>query len=931
MLQVPSRGDVRPLRQIGLRLGLVLLLSSCSLLLAPGTRAAALPNLSPAMIEQLKALPPSQARALAQQYGIDIESALGISSASGPAPGQRIPEGDLSFRPGPFLDIEGTQGIQQRFDSFEEESSEEDTAAALTIEALRASERYGLAFFSSEVSTFSPVDNAPVPQDYRLGPGDELQVLLLGQDSGEYSLLVDRLGEVALPAIGKVSVAGLTVEAASELLKERVSAARIGVQALVSMGRLRAINVMLAGEVRVPGARSLSAMARVSQALFASGGLSDIGSLREIAVKRSGETVGVFDAYELLMEGDSSNDITLRDGDVVFVPPVRRLAGVSGAVRRPGVFELKGRETLEELLAMAGGVTARGRSSEILLEREQESGAPEILVLAGTELAGMVSQAGDRMRIQVAAQRFANRVELRGAVQRPGIYGHFEDMRLSDLLQNPDIDTLETTDLAYGLVVSTDRLTGNIEVRQFSPGGVFASPDGALDLRLYPRDTIILFSRPGSSDAIDDALEISAQEFETPFNPSSRADAGPNGFPSSLSPSRMSSRMAQEFTGTGALAPPLNRSQQVLEELRKARSRAEASSRETLLKPVLEQLARQARPSEPVAIVEVEGAVQAPGRYPLGDAYTAADLIAAAGGVRDDAYLAEVEVQRVVLDEASVASVRTFSIREGGKGLASFKLSSRDRLSIRAIPNWRPEETVLLEGEFRFPGEYALLPGETLGELVLRVGGITNRAFPYGAIYTAELAAETERIETERFADEIRRSYASMALTQQQQRTTFEELEQSIQSLLNREALGRVAIDLPRILAGDEAADVVLADGDKIFMPRRNDTVTVLGEIFRPGSFRFEAGMGLNDYLSLGAGATPRADRGGVYVVRANGQVDRPGKSWFRFNLESASIKPGDTIVVPVDASFRDPLDFWTSITQVAYQTGIAIAAVLRN
>jgi hypothetical protein len=99
------------------------------------------------MIEQLKALPPSQARALAQQYGIDIESALGISSASGPAPGQRIPEGDLSFRPGPFLDIEGTQGIQQRFDSFEEESSEEDTAAALTIEALRASERYGLAFF----------------------------------------------------------------------------------------------------------------------------------------------------------------------------------------------------------------------------------------------------------------------------------------------------------------------------------------------------------------------------------------------------------------------------------------------------------------------------------------------------------------------------------------------------------------------------------------------------------------------------------------------------------------------------------------------------------------------------------------------------------------------------------------------------------------
>jgi polysaccharide export outer membrane protein len=238
---------------------------------------------------------------------------------------------------------------------------------------------------------------------------------------------------------------------------------------------------------------------------------------------------------------------------------------------------------------------------------------------------------------------------------------------------------------------------------------------------------------------------------------------------------------------------------------------------------------------------------------------------------------------------------------------------------------------VVLEGEFRFPGTYALLPGETLGELIDRVGGVTSQAFPYGAIYTAETAAETERAETERFANDIRRSYASMALTQQAQRATFQELEQSIQSILEREALGRIAIDLPRILAGDQGADVVLGDGDKVFLPRRNDTVTVLGEVFRPGSFRFEAGQSLDDYLALGAGATARADQKGIYVVRANGRVDRPERSLLRFGLADSAVRPGDTIVVPVNASYRDPLDFWTSITQVAYQTGIAIAAVLRN
>ena len=910
--------------------GLLLLLSSAGFG-AMGVQGAALPNLSPAMIEQLKALPPSQARALAQQYGIDVDSVLGGSRSQEPAPGQLPPFGAQPSGLQSLMDPELLQQLGVQEASRDEDELEDATESLDTIEPLDPSKRFGLDFFSTDVSTFAPVDNAPVPQDYRLGPGDELQVLLLGQSSGELTLTIDRLGQVFFPEIGSITLAGLTVEAGTTLLQERVASARIGVQALVSMGRLRAINVMLAGEVEVPGARSLSAMARVSQALFASGGVSDIGSLRQISVKRGGELVGQFDAYDLLLRGDASNDVPLRDGDVVFVPPVAALAGVSGAVRRPGVFELKEGENLGDLVAMAGGLTARGRAGEILIEREEVGGAPKIFRAQLDELEAMLGRPGDRLRIQVAAQRFANRVELRGAAQRPGVYGHFEGMRLSDFLRDPDVDVLEITDLGYGVVVSADRFSGEISVRQFSPQKVFSAADSKENLLLRPRDSVYLFSRPGASDALSDQLDLTNQEFGALEDLLDEERAGNRPAPTLRRQETLGEPRSIARSQAGSLVPGASVRDRRLEALRVQEAKASSSSRQTLLAPVIAQLARQATPTEPVKTVQIEGAVQAPGTYPLGEAYSVADLVSAAGGFRDDAYLEQIEVQRVVVDEASIAGIRTFTIQESQSSSGGFQLKSRDRVAVRAIPNWQPKDTITLEGEFRFPGEYTLIPGETLGALIDRAGGITPRAFPYGAVYTAQAAAETERDETERFANEIRRSYASMTLTQQEQRATFQELNEAIQAILDRESLGRIAIDLPRILAGDQSADLVVADGDKIYLPKRNDTITVLGEVFRPGSFRFEQGLDLRDYLALGAGATPRGDEGSIYVVRANGRVDRPGADWLNFRLAGTRINPGDTIVVPVNASYRDPLDFWTSITQVAYQTGIAIAAVLRN
>lgn len=853
------------------------------LTLGAGSWAQPAPGaIPPAVLNQLKSLPPAQARALAQQYGVNLDAYLGAEARPSTLgqPGApltpAVPEGMEGLVP--------PEGAAPEDD----DKSEEAALAGVRIEPLDPGARYGLGFFAAEVSSFSPVDNAPVPQDYRLGPGDELQLLLLGPNSTELTLTVDRFGEIVLPEIGKLAVAGQRFEDAAATLQAKVASARIGVEALVTMGRLRAINVMLAGEVAVPGARSLSGMARLTHALYAAGGVSDLGSLRAIEVKRGGDTVARFDAYDLLLRGDGAGDITLRDGDVVFVPPVARLAAVNGAARRPGVYELGEGERLSDLLAMAGGVTERGRQDRLLLERESPLGTPEILELSAAQLADP-ARPGDRLRVQLASQRFLNRVTVRGAVQRPGVYGHYAGMRLSDLLRSADGDLLEETDYAYALVASTDATTGRLSLRQFAPAALFAGVPEA-DLPLNPRDEVLLLPRP-LGGGLGDSLDEEARE------QSAEADS--------------------------------------------ARERQDAEPKETpterrlaLLRPIVERLQAQAGPGQPAAVVTLEGAVHVPGRYPLpeGEGYGLTSLLSAAGGLRDDAYLRAIELQRPVENASGQVTLTSRLLRaDRPEGLSGITLQGRDRVVVRTVPDWNPTDEVVLGGEVRFPGRYVLLPGETLGELLLRVGGLTDNAYPYGAVFSAANAAEREREETERFVSDIRRSYASQALTQEQQVTSFAELEQAVAGLLDRESVGRVAIDLPRILAGDDAADIVLSNGDRLFVPQQQATISVLGEVYRPGSFRYEPGLSLKDYLALGAGATPRAETNRVYIVRANGRVDRPSRDLLRFQLADNTLRPGDAIVVPVDASYRNPLDFWTEITQVAYQTGIAVAAVLRN
>lgn len=823
-------------------------------------------TISPAMIEQFKSLPRPQQEALAKQYGINL-SDLGLGGGQSAtrlaAPGEPIEQIDPEQ-----MALE--KALQERL--ADNEKADQDEEVELP--------RYGTALFDRDVSTFAPTDNAQVPDDYRLGVGDELVVQLFGKDNDQLNLEVNREGQISFPKLGPVNVAGFTFDDAKALIKQRVAEQLIGVEAVVSIGRLRAINVFMAGEVIVPGAYSVSALATVSQALYQAGGVSDIGTLRNIQVKRNGEVVNSFDVYDLLLRGDASSDVRLRSGDVVFVPPYDRLVTVEGEVKRPMRYEVEASETIASAIAMAGGFKSSAfKGTAVLVQQGGANGLPVVKNIALNNQAALSSRLndGDSVRIMPIGESLDDAVLVKGAVVRPGVYGWQDGLRVSGIIGDIRRDLLPDADLGYALIIREKNSRLDIDVFQFDVGNALQHKGSEQDPLLYARDQVMVFQQVDTTElakAVDESKDLMAE-----------AEA----------------------------------------------IKEKANTRQVLLEPILEKLRAQARANEAVQIVSISGAVKAPGEYPLGDDYTARDLIMAAGGLKDSAYLAQAEKRRLQQSSKGANEVvySEFDLNEaltdGGPMLAS-----RDHISVRETADWNPTDSVSIEGEVLFPGTYLIQRGETLSDIVRRAGGLTDKAFAAGAVFTRETIADIETERAKEFAASVRRDFAASILTEETVTTTFTDIEQIAASLEKFEGQGRLLVKLAQALSGNEGADISLMDGDKLIIPQKSNTVTVVGEVRRQGTHSFEQALSLDDYVGLSAGMTARADDSSVYIVRADGSVSVPDTSWTRFSANSSKLLPGDTIVVPVDSQHKESIALWRDITQIIYQGTVAIAAVAR-
>jgi polysaccharide biosynthesis/export protein len=362
------------------------------------------------------------------------------------------------------------------------------------------------------------------------------------------------------------------------------------------------------------------------------------------------------------------------------------------------------------------------------------------------------------------------------------------------------------------------------------------------------------------------------------------------------------------------------------------------SSRDRVIEPLLEDLKLQSNIQRPEDVVRIDGRANVPGSYPFESGMTVRDLVRAGGGLSDAAYAGTAELTRYEVVDGESRKTQLIQVDLAaalrGDAAANVQLQPFDSLSIKEIQAWTDRETITLKGEVKFPGRYSVKPGETLKSVMLRAGGLTQYAFPRGGVFTRKELRDREQKELDMLAIRMQDDIAFVALqgtvANQAGAASALSVGQSLLAQLRQtKAVGRLVVNLPSMLASPVGSqyDVVLRDGDQLIVPKVQQEVTVIGEVQTVTSHLFRPGLSRDDYISMSGGTTVRADKGRIYVVRADGSVvANEGSRWFAGS--GLRIEPGDTIVVPLNAEHMPPLPLWQAVSQILYNVAIAVLAV---
>lgn len=627
-------------------------------------------------------------------------------------------------------------------------------------------------------------------------------------------------------------------------------------RASLSMGETRSIRVFVLGEAKLPGSYTVSGLSTMTTALFASGGVKPIGSLRNIQLKRQGAVVRTLDLYDLLMKGDTSNDAKLMAGDVIYIPTVGNTVTVDGEVRRPAIYELKGNQTVSDLISLAGGLTPDADTDKVsLLRVDAQRQRAAVAVNLNTTSARAALRNGDVLTIARIPPTLDSGVTISGHVFAPRSVAWRQGLRLSDVIGSVD-DLKPNADLHYVLIrreLDPDR---TVQVLSADLSKALTGKGTSADTELQARDQITVF------------------DYET--------------------------------------------------------------DRAVVIKPILDTLRLQSQVLRPAETVSVIGRVKSPGDYPLEPGMKVSDLIRAGGSLQDAAYTATAELVRQNLESATQASTEIITIDlaaiSGGNAAADLQLRSGDQLAIKELPLWGERGEITLKGEVRFPGTYRIQRGETLGSVLARAGGLTDLAFKEGSVFTRKELKDHEQKQLDTLATRMQTDLTVMSMqsAQANQSGAAQSLaaaQQLIAQLKATNAVGRLVINLNEMGDGvsESASNILVRDGDALIVPRVKQEVTVIGEVQSPTSHLFSKALSQSDYIKQSGGITRIADEDRAFIVRADGSVATYSGLWFWKTLE---VKPGDTIVVPINTEHMPTLPLWQSVTQILYNVAISAAAI---
>jgi len=692
-------------------------------------------------------------------------------------------------------------------------------------------------FFNSELN-FNPVINLPTPPGYILGSEDELLIDIYGASQKSFNLKLSSDGKIFVPNIGPIDVGGLTISAASSRIKNNLSKIYSGLQTGTTfmelrLGEIRTVKVSMVGELNNPGNYTLPSFATPFNALFAAGGPNENGSFRKIQVYRSNKLLTEVDIYDFLTKGESTSSIALQDNDVIVVPPYGSRIEVLGGVKREGLFELKSGEKLNDLIKYAGGFSSDAYSSIITVRRNSNIDL-KIEEIESNEFSNFAPIDGDIFTIGKILDKYRNRVQVSGAVNRPGTYSLESNSSLANLISK-----------AQGL-----------------------RPDA------FSKKIIIYRTND------DFSLAINSVDFH-----------------------KILSGEAKDITLKS-------------EDLVYVSSRFDIREHSYL---------------------KISGEINNPSTFIYGDNTSLLDLVQMSGGFKQNADLTNIEVVRREMQSNNKYELKILNFQvDTSNSSHDFSpiLKPFDQIYVRSNPFFKSYEYAKVEGEVKYPGEYILVSnGEVLSDLIKRSGGLTNFSFANGATLIRRNENYPKENEQDRKLKILRSLKANLMLDSSNPLVLNGKIDQMIQKLYmenmqsndSRDPLDLIkstrglksdtlkgfeninegikifdiiGIDLESILFKNNAKeDLLLQDGDLLFIPKKLETVRIRGEVLNPTSVKYDNGRGFKYYINSSGGFNINSKKNLSYIIYPNGKINRTRKI-FIFN-QYPKVLPGSEIVVP--------------------------------
>ena len=810
----------------------------------------------------------------------------------------------------------------------------------------REPERFGTEIFRNGTRAMDAIPmDLPVGPDYVVGPGDGLSINLWGAVSQRIVRSVDREGRINLPEAGPLLVSGRTLAEVQESVQRVLRTQFRDVSADISLSRLRTIRVYIVGEVAEPGAYDISSLSSPLNALFAAGGITARGSLRNLKHYRGKDLVEDVDAYDLLLHGVGSDLKRLENGDSLLVPPVGAQVTVSGMVRRPAVYELRGESTLSDALDLAGGILPAAALQHIEVQRLEAHEKRTMLTLdlsSGGDPASLPKQLstfkvqdGDQIHIFPIAPYNEQAIYLQGHVLRPGRYSYHDGMKLTDLLGSYS-DLLPEPAGHYAEIVRLNPPDFRPSVESFDLSAALANPAAAP--KLQPMDTVRVFSRydfePAPTVWVGGEVRLPGK-YRTSGQARLRDAVYLAGGTSTEAELDSAQLFRTQADGT-----------MTIHSVNLAGALAGNSADNILLEPrdrvLIHRNAAQVDPPS----VYVKGEVAKPGRYPLTTNMHVEDLVRVAGGLKRSADPVQADLTRYKVGELGNTSNEIVPVELamalGGNANDNLQLRDGDLLSVREAPGWNDiGASVTLRGEVQHPSTYGIRPGERLSSLVERAGGFSPEAYPYGAVLVRREVREIEMQSHLTLVQRIKAEQVNLKAlpdTDPDQKnaklTAIAQTETTLTQLEATAPIGRVVMHVsPDIKRWQNtAADVPLRDGDVFLIPKKANYVMVSGQVYNQTAVSYRPGRSAQWYLSQAGGLTQMADKKAVFVVRADGSVvaAQNNSGWFSGNPLNAALRPGDSIVVP-EKTPRIGTRNWTTAmqaAQIATSAALAIAYI---